>query len=106
MSTRIKFLYDNNPKISMSEATYGVARKNFYDKDNRQLTLFIHFKDFYFEIMDKEANIIKKGGKTMNRAVLLRQAKRELVKLGCDFKQEVRHRADQQETEVTETESV
>lgn len=88
MATRIKFVYDTN---KLADATYGTSRQSF-TVNGKEVRLFVHFKDFYFEVVDNDGNAIAKGGNTKNRAVLLRQAKRELQKLGCDFGTETRNR--------------
>lgn len=88
MATRIKFDYDTDKMVN---ATYGTSKQQF-PINGKLYRLFVHFKDFYFEVVDNEGNAIAKGGNTKNRAVLLRQAKRELQKLGCEFAKETRDR--------------
>lgn len=88
MNTRIKFHYDTD---KMKDASYGTSRQSFLI-NGKEVRLFVHFKDFYFEVIDNDGNALAKGGKTKNRAVLLRQAKRALVKLGCTFSNETRDR--------------
>ena len=97
MGTRIKFIYDGNTKNKMKDAKTGVNRQPLFIKNNKEVDLYIDFTDFYFEILEKDGSLITKGGKTKNRAVLLRQAKRALVKLGCTFKKELRHRERKEE---------
>lgn len=88
MATRIKFVYDTD---KLADATIGTSRQTF-TVNGKDVRLLVNFKDFYFEVVDNEGNAIAKGGKTKNRAVLLRQAKRELQRLGCDFGTETRNR--------------
>ncbi len=95
MSVRIKFEYNTD---KMKDADYGMSRQKFTDNKGQQVRLFVHFKEFYFEIVDDEGNALVKGGKTKNRAVLLRQAKKALVNLGCTFKKELRHRERKEES--------
>jgi len=93
MQTRIKFQYDTK---KLADATYGTSRQSF-NIDGEQVRLFVHFKDFYFEVIKNDGTAIAKGGNTRNRAVLLRQAKRTLVKLGYEFSNETRNRDNEKQ---------
>lgn len=94
MITRIKFRYDdgsegknrNNAEIAISKQSFKV--------DGQSIYLYLNFKEFCFEFLDLEGKTVFKGGNTGNRAVLLRQAKRELKKRGCRFGKEKRNRTN------------
>lgn len=88
MNTRIKFKYDTK---KLEDATYGFS-KQVFRVNGKEVRLFVHFKEFYFEVIDNDEKVIEKGGQTKNRAVLLRQAKRALVNLGVIFGDETRNR--------------
>jgi hypothetical protein len=90
MVTRIKFRYDDGSKDrNRHNADIAVSKKTF-KVDGKDVYLYLNFKDFTFEFLDLDGNIIHKGGNTKNRAVLLRQAKAELRKRGCRFGKEKR----------------
>ena len=94
MNTRIRFKYDDGSKgKTRHNSTIAISRQSFNVKGN-EVHIFMHLKDFYFEFIDKEGNALFKGGKATNTAVLLRQAKRELVKLGCEFGKEERKKSN------------
>lgn len=82
MNTRIKYLF---------EGTIGISRQ-VYGTKNGNARVIIDKENFTFEIVDTDNKPIVQGGKTKNYAVLLRQAKRALVALGCDFAPEDRDR--------------
>lgn len=92
MNTRIKFKYDSK---KLEDATYGMSKQTFR-VNGKDVRLFVHFKDLFFEIMDLDGNVIEKGGNTKNRAVLLRQAKRALTAMGCMFGDETRNRSEKE----------
>lgn len=83
MNMRIR--YDFEGPIGISRNTYGTTSgenvRIVVDKDN-----------FKFEIVNHEGKAIVSGGDTTNYIVLLRQAKRALVNLGCGFAHEERNR--------------
>lgn len=93
MNTRIKFKYDTK---KLKDATFGMSKQTFR-VDGKDVRLFVHFKDLFFEIVDLDGNVIEKGGKTKNRAVLLKQAKRALTTMGCIFGDEKRNRSGETE---------
>lgn len=82
MQTRIKYEFTGS---------IGISRQSF-KVNGQDLRIVINKDEFYFEIADVSGNIIAKGGKTKNYAVLLRQAKRALGKLGYEFGVEKRDR--------------
>lgn len=85
---RIRFKYDTK---KLADATYGTSRQSF-NLNGEDVRLFVHFKDFYYEVIRNDGTAVATGGNTKNRAVLLRQAKNALVKLGCKFDEETRDR--------------
>lgn len=93
MQTRIRFTYDEDPKQKRQNATTGRSRQKFKLNDGTEVVLFLHFKEFYFELIDNEGNVVSKGGNTKNSAVLLKQAKAELESKGCQFGDEVRKKS-------------
>jgi len=82
MYTRIKYEF-NGP--------IGISRQSFRIK-GKDVRIVINKDDFYFELVDVNGDVVVKGGNTKNYAVLLRQAKRTLGKLGCKFDTETRDR--------------
>jgi hypothetical protein len=82
MHTRIKYEF-NGP--------IGISRQSFKIK-GKDVRIVVNKNDFYFELVDNKGDVIVKGGKTKNYAVLLRQAKRALGKLGHKFDTETRDR--------------
>jgi len=82
MHTRIKYNFDG---------PIGISRQSF-KVEGQDLRIVVNRDDFYFEIVDTEGNSVKKGCNTKNYAVLLRQAKRALAKLGYEFGVEKRDR--------------
>jgi len=82
---RMRIRYDFEGPIGISRQTYSTANGNsvrvVVDKDN-----------YKFEIVDHNGQALVSGGSTQNYIVLLRQAKRALVHLGCDFQTEDRDR--------------
>lgn len=82
MYTRIK--YEFNGSIGISRQTFKL--------NGQDLRIVVDKDAFYFEIIDNVGNSLVKGGKTKNYAVLLRQAKRALNKLGYEFDVERRDR--------------
>lgn len=102
MQTRIRFKYDDGTKgKTRNNSTIAISRQSFKVGDN-EVYLFMHLKEFYFELIDSEGNVLKKGGKASNTAVLLRQAKRELVKLGCEFGSETRTKDNDEGSKPTQ----
>jgi len=82
MNKRIKYVYSG--PIGISKQSFRV--------DGQDLRIVINKDDFYFEIIDNEGVPLIQGGNTKNYAVLLRQAKRALGKLGYEFGVEKRDR--------------
>jgi len=83
MNTRIKYNYDGH---------IGISRQTFKVDNGQDVRIVINKEDFKFEIVDDEGRTLIEGGNTSNYNVLLRQAKRALVKLGHEFGVEKRDR--------------
>lgn len=84
---RMRIRYDFDGHIGISRHTYGTA-------GGEHVRIVIDKQAFKFEIVNHDGKAIVSGGstKTGNYAVLLRQAKRALMHLGCDFSHEERDR--------------
>jgi len=82
VSTRIKYNY---------EGPVGISRQS-YKVNGKDVRIVIDKEKFSFEIVDNEGAEVASGGNTKNYNVLLRQAKRALIKLGCEFGTEKRNR--------------
>jgi len=82
MRTRIKYNF---------EGPVGISRQSFR-VNGQDLRIVVNRDNYTFEIVDLQGSPVLKGGDTKNYAVLLRQAKRALVNLGCDFAAEKRDR--------------
>jgi len=80
MSSRIK--YDFIENIGISRRTYKIGKKH--------LRIVLDRANFTFEIVDIDGVAVVSGGDTINYIVLMRQAKRALIKLGYSFKKETR----------------
>ena len=90
MQTRIRFKYDDGSKGKTRHNSTIATSRQMFNVDGKEVQIFMHLKEFYFEFIDKDGNIVHKGGNASNTAVLLRQVKRELVKRGCEFGNETR----------------
>ena len=82
MRTRIKYVY---------EGPIGISRQQFRVK-GKKVHVVVDVENFTFEIVDQDGKALATGGNTYNRAVLLRQAKRALTRLGYEFHKEERDR--------------
>jgi hypothetical protein len=83
MQMRIR--YDFDGPIGISRQTYGTVSGEY-------VRIVIDKENFKFEIVNHDGKAIVSGGDTSNYIVLLRQAKRALMRLGCDFSNEERNR--------------
>lgn len=83
MQMRIRYEFEG--PIGISRATYGTA-------SGENVKVVIDKENFTFEIVNSDGKAIVSGGKTKNYIVLLRQAKRALMRLGCTFNTEDRNR--------------
>ena len=95
MNTRIRFRYDNEDQGKGKDRTNSAfaESRQLFRLNGKDVKLFIDLKNFYFELVEvTTGNVVHKGGKTKNTAVLLRQAKRALKELGCEFAKEKRNR--------------
>lgn len=96
MNTRIRFKYDDGSKgKNRNNSTIAESRQMYKLANGKEVVIFMHLKEFYFEFIDSDGVVVKKGGNATNTAVLLRQAKRELVKLGCEFGSETRSKQEE-----------
>jgi len=83
MTSRIRYDFDQN--IGISRLTYGT-------RSGENVRVVVDTQNFKFEIVNVRNEVIVAGGNTKNYIVLLRQAKRALVALGCLFENEERDR--------------
>lgn len=85
MAKRIR--YDFDGAIGISRQTYGT-------KGGQSVRIVIDKENFKFELVNHNGQALVSGGKSSagNYIVLLRQAKRALINLGCDFTDEERNR--------------
>ena len=72
MHTRIKYTY--NGPVGTSKQVFHV--------NGVDVIVMLYTDDFYFEIVNSDGAVLMKGGNTKNVAVLKKQAKRALIKLG------------------------
>lgn len=89
MNSRIKYIQDpNNPDILVSKYEIVSARYGSRYK------VFLNLKDMTFRIrnLEKRRNY-DFDLKLTNLNVLKKAAKRELIRLGCSFKLEIRNRS-------------
>lgn len=83
MHTRIK--YDYNGPVGFSKQRFRL--------NGRDLSVIIYIDEFRFEVVDSsDGTVVTKGGNTKNVAVLKKQAKRALNRLGYEFSAETRNR--------------
>lgn len=98
MQTRIRFIYDGEAQgngKTRHNAAFAESRQVFKLGD-KHVKLYLDLKNFYYEVVDIQNNTpVVKGGNTKNTAVLLKQAKRALKKLGCEFDNETRVKENQ-----------
>lgn len=80
MRLRIRYEY---------EGPIGISRQTFNVK-GQDVRVVIHVEEFYFELVNSQGEALVSGGNTKNIAVLKRQAKRALKKLGYEFGDEDR----------------
>jgi len=83
MQMRIR--YDFEGPIGISRQTYGTVT-------GENVRVVVDKENFKFEIVTHDGKAIVSGGNTRNYIVLLRQAKKALVHLGCSFADEERDR--------------
>ena len=88
MHTRIKYLYEG-----AGDNVMAMSKQNFM-LNGRELTIYLYINDFKFEIVDANGAVVTKGGNTKNVAVLKKQAKRALARLGYEFGAETRNRGN------------
>ena len=82
---KMRIRYDFEGPIGVSRQTYGTV-------SGENVRLVVDKVNFKFEIVNPDGKAIVSGGRTKNYIVLLRQAKRALELLGCDFDTEERDR--------------
>lgn len=86
MHTRIKYNYEG-------DGLY--ASRQVFNVNEKDCIVMLDYNNFKFEIIDiKTKECVVSGGKTKNKAVLKRQAKRALKKLGFEFNVETRKRTE------------
>ena len=85
MHMRIRYDY------SKGDGTIGMSRQ-VYNTPAGDVIIVIDKKNMTFEIVNTEHKALVSGGGTKNFIVLLRQAKRALVRLGYQFNGEERDR--------------
>lgn len=83
MHMRIR--YDFDGAIGISRQTYGTV-------SGENVRVVVDKENFKFEIVNPEGKAVVVGGNTKNYIVLLRQAKKALIHLGCSFADEERDR--------------
>ncbi len=83
MTSRIRYDFDQH--IGVSRSTYGT-------RSGENVRIVVDTQGFKFEIVNTRNEVIVAGGNTKNYIVLLRQAKRALIALGCMFENEERNR--------------
>lgn len=83
MNSRIRYDFDEH--IGVSRMTYGT-------RSGDNVRVVVDTQNFKFEIVNTRNEVIVSGGNTKNYIVLLRQAKRALMALGCLFQDEERDR--------------
>lgn len=82
---KMRIRYDFEGPIGVSRQTYGTV-------GGEKVRVVVDKANFKFEIVNPDGKALVQGGKTKNYIVLLRQAKRALELLGCDFATEERNR--------------
>ena len=82
---KLRIRYDFEGSVGISRQTYGTV-------SGENVRVVVDRENFKFEIVNHEGKAIVAGGKTNNYIVLLRQAKKALMNLGCDFGTEERNR--------------
>lgn len=86
MHTRIK--YENQ-----GDGLY--SSRQLFAVNDKECIVMLDYNNFKFEIIDiKTKECVVLGGKTKNKAVLKRQAKRALKKLGYEFNAETRKKSE------------
>jgi len=82
---KMRIRYDFNGPIGISRQTYGTV-------SGESVRVVVDKENFKFEIVNHNGQAVVAGGNTKNYIVLLRQAKKALVHLGCGFSTEERNR--------------
>lgn len=97
MQTRIKYNFDETGVLGESRQIFKV--------NGREVKVYLLMDNLKYQIRDNSTgDVLKEGGNTKNRAVLLKQAKKGLSDLGFNFGEEKRNRGNN-EAKVGEDQS-